>query len=309
MGTTRICPRCGGSFSGTLDLCPKDRTPLFAPEVIARAGMEDGPAGDDQPAGEEELANLDSLDWDGFSGTMRIDSFRARKTRRLLVGAAIAILVGAGSALWIVQKNRTPELPHATPVAAAPPPAAQPVAPRPVAASPPAVVAPAPIPAAKPTQPPANPPLATSADRASARPRRAVEDIGRRAPAGFPSYPTPRPFVAPTEPAPPIPTQAEPEPPAPTPAAPVRPAGDPEAMLREAQQAWLRHHFAVAVDKARSALALSPDQPLAYQIIAVCSCALHNTEDAQQASAHLEPARRKLVRAVCEKDGVVLDPN
>jgi hypothetical protein len=89
----------------------------------------------------------------------------------------------------------------------------------------------------------------------------------------------------------------------------VRPAGDPEALLHEAQQAWFRHHFAVAVDKARSALALSPDQPLAYQIIAACSCALHNAEDAQQASAHLDSARRKLVRAVCEKDGVVLDPN
>ena len=39
MGTTRTCPRCGGSFSGTLDRCPKDRTPLFAPEVMARVGM------------------------------------------------------------------------------------------------------------------------------------------------------------------------------------------------------------------------------------------------------------------------------
>ncbi|HEX7598320.1 MAG TPA: serine/threonine-protein kinase, partial [Polyangia bacterium] len=39
MGTTRTCPRCGGSFSGTLDLCPTDRTPLFEPEVLARVGM------------------------------------------------------------------------------------------------------------------------------------------------------------------------------------------------------------------------------------------------------------------------------
>jgi serine/threonine protein kinase len=39
MGTTRTCPRCGGTFSGTLDLCPEDRTPLFAPEVVARVGM------------------------------------------------------------------------------------------------------------------------------------------------------------------------------------------------------------------------------------------------------------------------------
>jgi hypothetical protein len=79
--------------------------------------------------------------------------------------------------------------------------------------------------------------------------------------------------------------------------------------MREAQQAWLRRHYAVAVNNARSALALSPDLPLAYQIIAVCSCALHNAEDAQQAAAHLDPSKRKAVRAVCEKDGVILDPD
>ena len=39
MGATRTCPLCGGTFSGTLDLCPEDRTPLFAPEVVARVGM------------------------------------------------------------------------------------------------------------------------------------------------------------------------------------------------------------------------------------------------------------------------------
>jgi hypothetical protein len=78
--------------------------------------------------------------------------------------------------------------------------------------------------------------------------------------------------------------------------------------VREAQQAWLRHHYAVAIDQARSALALSPDQPLAYQIIAVCSCALHDAEEAQRALPHLDAAKRKLVRTVCEKDGVALSP-
>jgi hypothetical protein len=79
--------------------------------------------------------------------------------------------------------------------------------------------------------------------------------------------------------------------------------------MREAQQAWTRRHYAVAINNARSALALSPDRPLAYQIIAVCSCALHNAEDAEQAAAHLDQVKRKLVRAVCEKDGVILGPD
>ena len=78
-------------------------------------------------------------------------------------------------------------------------------------------------------------------------------------------------------------------------------------MLREAQQAWARHHYAMAIGKAQSALALSPDDKRAYQIIAVCSCALHNADDAKQAVAHLDPAKGKLVRSLCEKDGVVLD--
>jgi hypothetical protein len=89
---------------------------------------------------------------------------------------------------------------------------------------------------------------------------------------------------------------------------PEHPAGDSAALVHEAQQAWLRHHYAVAIDRARSALALAPDQPLAYQIIAACSCALHDAEEAQRAAAHLDAAKRKLVRTVCEKDGVMLNP-
>lgn len=271
----------------------------------ARQGPSPPPAEglpEDVPAGDDEL--------DGFSRTMRIDSLRARRRRRLLVGAAIVILAGAGSALWIVRKNRTPDLPHETPVAAAPPPATQPAPPPPAAAPPPAFEAPVPLPvaAAKPALPPAIPPP-PSADKSLARPRRTVAEIGRRAPAeSAPPYPTPV-TRAPPAPTPPTPAPAVLEPPAPTPAAPLRPAGNAEALMREAQQAWMRRHYAVAVNNARSALALSPDLPLAYQIIAVCSCALHNAEDAQQAAAHLDPSKRKAVRAVCEKDGVILGPD
>jgi hypothetical protein len=77
--------------------------------------------------------------------------------------------------------------------------------------------------------------------------------------------------------------------------------------VHEAQQAWVRQHYGVAISRAQSALELSPNLPLAYQIITLCSCALHRAEDAKQASAHLDPAKRTLVRTLCEKNGVILD--
>jgi hypothetical protein len=90
--------------------------------------------------------------------------------------------------------------------------------------------------------------------------------------------------------------------------APVaNPVAESQALVREAQQAWVRRHYALAIDRARLALALSPYQPLAYQIITLCSCALHKVEDAKQAAVQLEPSKRNLVRTLCEKDGVVLE--
>jgi Serine/threonine protein kinase len=317
----RDANRLPGIEESGLDLSQSIPSARQGPSPPPAEGLpEDGPAGDDQPAGDDELARLDSFDLDGFSSTMRIDSLRARRRRRLLVGAAIVVLAGAGAALWVVRGNRTPEVRTKAPVAAAtplasqpapPPSAAPPSAPPPPSTPPPRMVAapaPLPVPSAEPAQSPASPP---SPSAGKARPRRTVEEIGRRAPADSPpSYPTPH-TLAPPEPAPPTPSPAvlEPPPVAPTPAAPVQPAADPEALMREAQQAWTRRHYAVAINNARSALALSPDRPLAYQIIAVCSCALHNAEDAEQAAAHLDQVKRKLVRAVCEKDGVILGPD
>jgi hypothetical protein len=85
------------------------------------------------------------------------------------------------------------------------------------------------------------------------------------------------------------------------------PAAESQALVHEAQQAWVRQHYAAAIYRARSALELSPDLPLAYQIITLCSCALHKAEDAKQAAVHLDPAKRNLVRTLCAKDGVTLD--
>ena len=81
-----------------------------------------------------------------------------------------------------------------------------------------------------------------------------------------------------------------------------------EALVREAQQAWVRQHYALAISRARAALAIAPEQPLAHQIIALCSCGLHKNEDAKQAMVHLDPAKQRLVRALCQKEGVALDP-
>jgi len=102
------------------------------------------------------------------------------------------------------------------------------------------------------------------------------------------------------------PNATAPSDPHPTPSGP--PSAEAEAMVREAQQAWVRQHYALAISRARDALAIAPDQPLAHQLIALCSCALQRSEDAKQAMAHLDPAKQRLVRTLCQKDGVTLDP-
>jgi hypothetical protein len=108
---------------------------------------------------------------------------------------------------------------------------------------------------------------------------------------------------APALPEPALPTSTPTAPPAPT----ANLAAESETLVHEAQQAWVRQHYAAAIYHARSALTLSPDLPLAYQIITLCSCALHRDEDAKQVAVHLDPAKRNLVRTLCAKDGVVLD--
>jgi serine/threonine protein kinase len=301
---------------------------------------DDEPTGVEEPGGNREslwrdqLEELDVPDTDTFSGTMRIDSLRAQAKKRLWFGAALVVLAGGGIALWAGLKDRRPAAPVQPVAAPAPPmqPASPPTATLPPStptpaippASPPTALpapvvkptAPAPVAAAGSPSPPAKLP-ASPAGATPARPRRGVEEYAHHLPAGFklpdPTAATaaepPPPTPAAAEPPPPTPAAAELPPKAPAPAAaPASSAGDSEALLREAQQAWARHHFAVAIDKAQAVLALSPDEPRAYQIIAVCSCALKNTAEAKQASAHLDSGKRKLVRSLCEKDGVILDP-
>jgi len=260
--------------------------------------VDDEPTHTREPTGDDELANIDVFDTNRFSSTMRMPSLRAQHKMQLYVAAAIAAVTVASLGLWFLRSGHDGK--QQIPAAAVAPLAAQPAPHPPTPTLLPAVAASASVPVAATKSPPNSPP--PTASRMPSRPRRTVEEIARRVPTAHP-FPEPEPRApAPVEPAPPPPA------PAPVPAAPARPVQDPAALVHEAQQAWLRHHYAVAIEQARAALALVPDQPLAYQIIAACSCALHDAEEAQRAAAHLDATKRKLVRSVCEKDGVALSP-
>jgi len=261
------------------------------------ATPDDGPMDVGEAAGDDELANIDVFDTNRFSSTVRMPSLRAQHKLQLYVAAAIAAVTVASFGLWFLRSGHDRK--QQVPAAAVAPLAAQPAAPTPTPL--PAVEASAPVPVAAAKSPSNSPP--PTASRIPNRPHRTVEEFARRVPTAYP-FPESEPHApAPVEEPPPALA------PAPVPAAPARPVQDPAALVREAQQAWLRHHYAVAIEQARAALTLAPEQPLAYQIIAACSCALHDAEEAQRAAAHLDATKRKLVRTVCEKDGVALSPD
>lgn len=105
--------------------------------------------------------------------------------------------------------------------------------------------------------------------------------------------------------------------PAPPPAAKPRPAaeaprvdpaagtaGDPDKLIKDAQQAWFRGQYASAIDSARKALRIKPNLANAYQIIAVCSCALHDAESAARAFEKLDDRNKLYVKSACQKSGI-----
>jgi hypothetical protein len=120
----------------------------------------------------------------------------------------------------------------------------------------------------------------------------------------LPAIPIP-PEATPIQPAVPVPVAPAPAPKAPEP--PPAPAVDVEALLHEAQQAWTRQHYAVAIDKARDVLKVAPNRQAAHQIIAVCSCAVGAADDAREAASHLDEHNRKLVQTLCQRHGVTLE--
>jgi eukaryotic-like serine/threonine-protein kinase len=248
----------------------------------------------------------ESVDMRDFSDTRPFRPGRARGARRLLVGALLVIAIGAAFALWRSRGDATPTVSHQAPVPATaranPVPSAIPsVAPAmaPPVVEPATAAIPGPAPALiAPTHEP------SKDNRVLVRPQLGPEKSVHRTPTPLPPPPLEQPM--PSVPAWPKPAQPAAAP-ASAPVVATNPAVESEALVHEAQQAWVRHHYAVAIDRARSALALSPDLSLAHQIITLCSCALHRAEDAKQSAVHLDSAKRKLVRTVCEKDGVILD--
>jgi pSer/pThr/pTyr-binding forkhead associated (FHA) protein len=124
--------------------------------------------------------------------------------------------------------------------------------------------------------------------------------------------PEPAPVVAAAKPAPrrPTPAAVVARAPAPKPK-PVEvakpepaPAGDPDKLIKDAQQAWFRGQFAVAIDSARKALRIKPNLTNAFQIIAVCSCALHDADSAAKALERLDERNKQFVKSACQKNGI-----
>jgi serine/threonine-protein kinase len=235
-----------------------------------------------------------------------------------------------------------PAAPPPTPAPSPPVLAAAPVAPPPAPAAP--VAKPAPAAALPKPEPVAPAKTATTPPRApvklvASRTRSAQANTARRAargrpvPAeaapgsatGFEKVPVP---AAESEPAPtakpkPQPEaetapvakpkpQPESEPSAPSTAsagpAPASPTAD--DLVREAQRAWMRGHYAVAIDRAQAALKAEPKHAQAmqaYEIIATCSCAIGQADTAREAASHLSDTKRELVKETCEKHGVTIE--
>jgi serine/threonine protein kinase len=266
------------------------------------ARLDAGKTGTSSPAQDSVLEDFDSLDAMVLSKTTRLRHVRSRGTMGLLiVGVALVLLVGVAYALRLRGEKSRPEVSSGAPAAAT-------------------VRSPHPpsgIPSITPLLPsPANDVLPGSSasltavsrsganeNKAPVKPHLGAEKSSRQNPS----------MPALSQPAPSVPASPDPElsatAPVLPPAALAIPAAEAGALVREAQQAWARKYYAVAIHRARSALELSPDLPLAHQIITLCSCALRNADDAKEAAAHLDPAKRKLVRTLCAKDGVVLDPD
>jgi serine/threonine protein kinase len=270
-----------------------------------------------------------------------------RRRRSLAVLMVVLVVVGAGATLWALRErlglvtastDRTasgigPSSPASLPAvvtgAAVSEKSVEPVlkpAAQPALAGMQAATAVKTETAATPTAPAAEPTAGNVAQKASANPGEAVapatdKATERGAEKAAQARPRPTPVASPRAKTglplpvpglPPAPSASTPAPapsppPAPTPAPPSAPPVDVEALLRDAQQAWSRRYYALAIDKARAALKAAPGRHDAYQIIAVCSCAVGAAADAREAVSHLDPHKQKLVQSLCKNHGVTLE--
>ena len=85
---------------------------------------------------------------------------------------------------------------------------------------------------------------------------------------------------------------------------PAAAAVDPDKLIKDAQQAWFRGQYAAAIESARKALRAKPNLTNAYQIIAVCSCALHDADSATKAFDRLDERNKLYVKSACQKSGI-----
>jgi pSer/pThr/pTyr-binding forkhead associated (FHA) protein/tetratricopeptide (TPR) repeat protein len=139
-------------------------------------------------------------------------------------------------------------------------------------------------------------------DAMAAQPEPAApEPAAKTPPVVAAAKPTPRRASAPVARVAAPKTKAAADPPKPEPAAP---AADPEKLIRDAQQAWFRGQYAAAIDSARKALRARPGMTNAYQIIAVCSCALHDADAATRAYEKLDERNKVYVKTACQKSGI-----
>jgi ABC transport system ATP-binding/permease protein len=142
---------------------------------------------------------------------------------------------------------------------------------------------------------------ALAAKAAAPEPATKPEPPAKPEPVVAAAKPAPRPKAPPTVAREPRPAKwVEPA----KPAEPAAPAADPDKLIKEAQQAWLRGQYGAAIDSARKALRAKPGLTNAYQIIAVCSCALHDADSAAKAVERLDDRNKQFVKSACQKNGI-----
>jgi pSer/pThr/pTyr-binding forkhead associated (FHA) protein/tetratricopeptide (TPR) repeat protein len=148
---------------------------------------------------------------------------------------------------------------------------------------------------------------ASTADVRPPQPRTVAAATPERSPR-LAERPAPSPTRAEARAAAPAPRPAAARPAAAPPPPPAPPAevGDPDALIQEATQSWLRGQYAAAIETSRKALRIRPNTVRAYQIIAVCSCNLRDTDSATKAYEKLEERMKPLVKSACAKNGINL---
>ncbi len=277
----------------------------------------------------EERSERFDLEADVLPGKPGLASSRRPQ---LIALAGMLLLGGAGIAVWAArsgsaQSTTKPVVasrpaPAPTPAPSPPPLAAAPVA---AAAEPAAPAAAAPA-AALPRPEPAAPAEMVSATArgpgklASSRTRPARASSARQTAPVIPVPPetapapaaesetAPAPAAKPEpqpESEPPVPSTATAEP-EPTPPAPA----NVDDLVREAQRAWMSGQYAAAISKAQAALRAEPKHAQAvqaYEIITTCSCAIGEADAAREAASHLSDTKRELVKAMCMKNGVIIE--